>query len=326
MAIVLTSSSPQAAPPAAVPVTTTPAQPVCPLTGAPPPSGGAVPQLPALAVKVDNYPAGRPQAGLDHADIVFEEPVEGMITRYVAVFQCQQASLIGPIRSARNIDIGILGEFGDPLLVSVGGINPVISNIENSPIQEIDLRDHGSVVQTVAGRQAPYATFASTSALWELDPKDTGPPNPVFRYATTAPTGMPASSITIPFSQDSDVTWRYDSALGTYLRYYGTTPDVLLDGVQNSASNIVVQFVHIFYGPWYENDVGGLEVQATLYPDASGKAEVFRNGVEISGTWHRSTLASPTQFLSSTGAEIPLQPGRTWVELVPDTVTVSVGP
>jgi len=75
-----------------------------------------VPQRPALAVKVDNYAQARPQSGLDMADIVFEEPVEGGITRYVAVFQCQGAPEVGPIRSARNIDIGILGQFGRPLL------------------------------------------------------------------------------------------------------------------------------------------------------------------------------------------------------------------
>ena len=53
---------------------------------------------PALAFKVDNYPNARPWSGIDKADIVFEEPVEGFITRLVAVFQCQQAPLVGPIR------------------------------------------------------------------------------------------------------------------------------------------------------------------------------------------------------------------------------------
>ena len=68
--------------------TTTAPAPPCPLTGLPAPNG-SVPQRPAMAVKIDNYPAGRPQSGLDKADIVFEEPVEGGITRYAAVFQCR---------------------------------------------------------------------------------------------------------------------------------------------------------------------------------------------------------------------------------------------
>ena len=85
----------------AAPTTTKPtakpaATATCPLTGQPVPGGGPVPQRPALAVKVDNYPAARPQSGLDKADVIYEEPVEGGITRYAAVFQCQEATLVGP--------------------------------------------------------------------------------------------------------------------------------------------------------------------------------------------------------------------------------------
>ncbi|HEX3948198.1 MAG TPA: DUF3048 domain-containing protein, partial [Acidimicrobiales bacterium] len=124
-----------------VPATTTSTAPVvdCPLTGSPVPGSGGVPARPALAVKITNYVAGRPQTGLDKADIVFEEPVEGGITRYAAVFQCQDAPLVGPVRSARNIDIGILGELGTPLLVHVGGIDPVLANIAASPLVNVDL-------------------------------------------------------------------------------------------------------------------------------------------------------------------------------------------
>jgi hypothetical protein len=104
------------------------------------------------------------------------------------------------------------------------------------------------------------------------------------------------------------------------------TADTLADGVQNSAANVIVQYVQISYGPWLENSEGGLEVQADLYPDASGAAEVFRNGTEIAGTWSRSTLGSPTQFLTAGGAKIPLQPGQTWVELVPNTIKAVTTP
>jgi hypothetical protein len=123
------------------------------------------------------------------------------------------------------------------------------------------------------------------------------------------------------------VTWKYDASISEFQRFYnGTTPDTLADGTQNAAANVVVQYVHISYGPWLENSQGGLEVQADLYPDASGQAQVFRNGVEIEGTWHRSSLASPTQFTTTAGAPIALQPGQTWVELVPDTITATTTP
>jgi hypothetical protein len=120
----------------------------CPLTGTPVPGGGAVPQRTALAVKIDNYPDARPQSGMDKADVVFEEPVEGGITRYAVVFQCQDAALVGPVRSARNIDIGILGQLGTPLFVHVGGIDPVLANIAASPLVNVDLGDYGSLETT----------------------------------------------------------------------------------------------------------------------------------------------------------------------------------
>ena len=297
----------------------------CPLTDLPAPTGG-VPSRPALAVKVDNYTQARPQSGLDVADIVFEEPVEGGITRYVAVFQCQNAALVGPIRSARNIDIGILGQFGRPLLVNVGGIAPVLSDIEASPVIENDLRTNASVVQHPAGRFAPYDTYAATAPLWALQPGESAPPTPIFSFSATVPTGTPASAIAIPFSGTSNVDWTYSPATRQYLRSYGATPDLLNDGVQNSAANVIVQVVQITYGPWLENDEGGLEVQANLYEDASGPAEIFRNGVEITGTWQRDALGQPTMFTSSEGTPIPLQPGRTWVELVPTTIPVTTTP
>jgi hypothetical protein len=292
----------------------------CPLTDLPAPNG-VVPPRPALAVKVDNYVAARPQSGLDDADIVFEEPVEGGITRLVAVFQCENAPSVGPIRSARNIDIGILGQFGQPLLVNVGGIDPVLANIADSPIIENDLRVDASVVENPPGRVAPYDTYASTAALWAQHPTVRTPPSPVFQYSVALPSGTPATSVSIPYG-GGQVVWNYDPATRQYRRSYGSSPDVLADGAQNSAANVIVQVVQVTYGPWLENDEGGLEVQANLYEDASGPAELFRDGIEVAGTWSRDSLSAPTSFVSASGIPFSLRPGRTWVELVPSTIPV----
>jgi hypothetical protein len=86
---------------------------------------------------------------------------------------------------------------------------------------------------------------------------------------------------------------------------------------------VIVQVIQVTYGPWLENDLGGLEVQANLYQDASGPVAIFRDGIEITGTWSRNGLSQPTAFVSQAGTPITLQPGRTWVELVPSTVAVT---
>ncbi len=297
----------------------------CPLRGTPAPHG-VVPQRSALAVKVTNYPTGRPQTGMTAADIVFEEPVEGGVTRYVAVFQCHGTSTVGPVRSARNIDIGILGEFGHPLFVHVGGIQPVIDNIISSPLNDFELGDYTSIIQHPPGRVAPYDTYTSTTAVWQMRSTANQAPQPVFSYSSKVPAGTPVKSVSIPFSSYSPVVWRYDAKTHEFLRFYGTSPDVLSNGVQNSASNVIVQFIDVYYGPWVENAQGALEVQANLYTHASGKAIVFRNGVAIPGRWSRTTLGQPTSFTTSSGQPIRLQPGVTWVELVPSTVTVTTTP
>jgi hypothetical protein len=317
-------TSPTTAPSTTTPVVTDQG-PTCPLTGTPAP-GGAVPKRSAMAVKIDNYPTARPQTGLTGADIVFEEPVEGGITRYVAVFQCHGVPAVGPVRSARNIDVGILGQLGHPLLVHVGGIDPVIANIQASPIVDFELGDYTTIIQHATGRYAPYDTYTSTTAVWKMRPTEDTPPAPLFTYSTTVPSGTKVSSVSIPFSFYSPVVWKWDASEGKFLRYYDAAPDMLSNGVQNSADNVVVQFVNVYYGPWVENTQGALEVQANLYTDASGPAIVFRNGVEVQAQWSRSTLAQPTKFTTTSGTPIAMEPGTTWVELAPSTIHVTTTP
>jgi hypothetical protein len=174
---------------------------------------------------------------------------------------------------------------------------------------------------------APYDTYTSTTAIWAMYPTNTTPPAPIFTYSNTVPAGgSPVATVAIPFSSNSTVVWKYDSQLHAFQRYYGTKPDTLSTGAQNTAANVVVQFVQITYGPWLENETGGMEVQANLYDDASGTALYFRSGVEIPGSWSRSSLGQATQFVTKAGAPIALQPGQTWVELVPTTVKVTGTP
>jgi hypothetical protein len=199
----------------------------------------------------------------------------------------------------------------------------VIANIDASPIINVDLGNYGQVIQHVPGRVAPYDTYASTAALWALHPTDTTTPSPVFTFSSTVPSGgTPAGSVAIPFSQTSNVQWIYHAATGLWQRYYGLLADNLSDGSQITAANVVVQVVHVTYGPWLENDEGGLEVQAQL-SGTSGTMHLFRNGQEFTGTWQRAAPASATVLEDSQGQPLSLQPGNTWVELVPDTIPVT---
>jgi hypothetical protein len=283
-----------------------------------------VPKRPALAIKVDNYPDARPQSGLDKADVVFEEPVEGGITRLVAVFQCQNAQLVGPIRSARAVDAPILDQLSKPTFIHVGGIPPVLSLIKAADLVDEPLLARGPVVQNPSGRYAPYDTYVSTAGGWQLRPAGTAAPSPIFTYSSSPPPGTAITSLHIPYSQSADVTWTWSASRGSWLLSYGNTPATVADGGQMAVANVVVQTVHVTYGPWVENEQGQLEVQCQL--TGSGPLKVLRNGLELTGTWQRPSLEAPTHLVAANGSTIALQPGETWVELVPSTIAVTSTP
>jgi len=307
------ASSPGAA------TTTKPSGPPCPLSGLP--STGQVPARPALAVKIDNYPQARPQSGLDQADMVFEEPVEGGITRLVAVFQCNSPSLIGPVRSARAVDVQVLDQLSNPLFVHAGGIDPVLSLIDNANVIDDNVFTHASLVQNPSGRYAPYDTYVAASAVWQLNKSNTTPPAPLFTFSTTKPSGTPVTSVHIPFSSTNDNHWKWNASTGKWQLSFGQTPATVANAGQIAASNIVIQTVHVTYGPWSENSEGALEVQSRM--TGSGPLTVLRNGVAVTGTWHRVSVNDPTILTDSNGSPIALEPGQTWVEIVPSTITVT---
>jgi hypothetical protein len=303
----------------------------CPLTGLPAP-GGQVPDRPALAVKVDNYPTARPQSALDQADVVFEEPVEGGLTRLVAVFQCQDPPLIGPVRSAREPDVAIADELSDPLFVHAGGIAPILKLLDQADLVNLDVVFSLSALTVhPPQRVAPFDTYVAASTMWAQAPQRTTPPAPLFTYRVAPPrAGVPTTSVHIPFSSYSDNRWTWDAAENQWMLSISGVPATTLSGptltgttTPIGVANVVVLDVQTFTGPWVENSEGAHEVEVQAL--GSGRAIVLRNGEAITGTWHRSSLTAPPTLLQSNGSVIPLAPGETWVELVPSTVPVTVG-
>lgn len=293
----------------------------CPLTGLPP-AGGRVPQRPALAIKLDNLPAARPQAGLDAADIVYEEPVEAGITRFMAVFQCSNAGRVEPVRSGRLVDPDLLVQFGHPLLGYSGAIQPVVNKIDASGVIDVSANRDGAAYVRDPARYAPHNLYTSTAALW-ADSSSRTPPPALFPYAAAPPVGgTPATTVHIPFSGYSDVVWSYDPRTGRYLRsYLGNGPAMIADGQQIAAANVVVQKVVLTPSPYVEDSSGVHEWNIQVV--GSGGAVVYRNGRAIAGSWVRPTLGSITRFVDAAGRPIPLRPGITWIELVPTWVSVT---
>lgn len=294
----------------APPTTSPPA--TCPLTGLPAP-GGRVPQRPALAVKIDNIPVARPPSGLDTADVVYEQPVEGGITRFIAIFQCRNAATILPVRSARLVDPDIVRQYGArPLFAYSGGAAHVLAKLADSPLLDIGANRAPGAYHRDSSRRAPHNLVSSTEALYAAGSEHGAantPPPAVFHYGPlpAASERDPARTVHIPYPS-SDLTWTWGA--GHWSRSYATTgPATLGDGGQITTTNVIVMHVNQY------TDVTG-----------TGALQVLRNGAVVDGTWHRLRLEDLTQMVDRQGRPIDLAPGPTWVELVPPTVSVTVSP
>jgi hypothetical protein len=319
VAVVVVHSNPSPKRSAAPPV----ASNRCPLTDLPAP-GSKVPRRPALLVKVGNEPEGaRPQSGLNEADIVYDTPAEGFIMRYVAVYQCNNASSIGPIRSVRWVDYHMIApEFGKSILAFAGGINPNLDAVasDNAWLSAANLLESPAEVAgiRITSRVPPDNLYTSTAGLYGLFKNETTAPSPVFAFSKAlSKDATPATSIGINFSFGTDVVWDWDAHTGTWLHTYSGSPDIdTLTGQQVSTTNIVVEIVHYQIGPYVESQGGSGDIESNLL--GTGPGYILRDGTSVKVTWHGNNVLNGPTFIDESGKPVDLAPGRTWVEIVPD--------
>jgi hypothetical protein len=296
-----TGTAPPAPPTASVTTssTSTTSTTLAPLGGLPL-TGVAVPR-PAIVVKVDNVDS-EPQAGLNQADVVFEEIVEGSATRFAAVFNSVDAGQVGPVRSARTTDVDLALALGDPAMVLSGANDRVQQALLTAGIELIGEGAPGLVRRP--DLTEPHNLFADLRQIWP-QLTSSGDAAPIFGYA--AP-GSPETGTPVSFTEMRvgayDVRWDWDPGAGVFLRSQLGHPHALADG-RASTDNVVV-----------------LVTEYTVVDDSpeahtvgSGRAVVYLDGRRIEGTWRRETPTSPFT-LEADGQPILLTPGRTWVELV----------
>lgn len=293
--------------------------PVAPLTGLRLVDGFAA-LRPALAVKIDNLDAAKesalPQAGLAKADIVFEEIVEGNITRLVAIFHSQApGSRVGPVRSARTTDVHILPQLGRTLLAWSGGNDGVVAAVHGTP-SIIDLgHDRASSSYTRDGsKKAPHNLYVDAGRLYGLAPDEVTPPQPLFEYRADGAElpGSAKKSAGVDLSwgggvASSPVGWTWDAELELYKRTQRGRPHTDEDGPIVSQNVVVLETEY------------GQSAADTRSPEAhtigSGRAFVFTAGHVIEGRWERPAAEQPARLTTDDGQVIALTPGQTWVEL-----------
>jgi hypothetical protein len=286
------------------------APPAAPLTGLPDPTGVAQTR-PVLSVKVDNLAEIRPQAGLEAADIVWNEVVEGGITRLLAMYNSTSTDVVGPIRSVRLTDPQIVWPVGG-LFVFSGGARSAVDAIRAAPVTTVDENAAGDAMFRDRSRSAPHNLFGRPDRLWAIG-GEPSPPPALFSYAAPkgAPPGsMPIAGATIGYSGRYAVGYTWDAASGAWLRSTGGQPFLTRAGGQIAPQNVVVLSVE------YEGGAGNEGAEARLV--GSGDALVLRHGTATDATWTRDDQSQPIRLVTPAGRPIRLVPGRTWVEL-PDT-------
>lgn len=308
----------KAAPPAPViPVT-------WPLTGV---AVAEVPVRPALAVKIENDPSVRPQTGLDQADLVWEQLVEGGITRFVAVYHSVLPESVGPIRSVRPMDAGITAPMHG-LLAFSGGQGPFVNEIQAAGVQIISMDKGAAGFARARGRAAPHNVFGTPSTFWsQADGDHSASPAPQFAIARTADkasaavAGTPITTLAIAFSNQFHPNWSWSAADGAFLRSEGATPSLTPAGAPLKATNVVA--LRVRTADTGTRDPAGNPVPETVMVD-SGDAIVATGGKQLAAKWSKASTGEPIVLTSAAdGSALALAPGNTWVELVPPAGSIT---
>lgn len=303
------------------------AAPVWPLTGV---ETSKVADRPALGVKIENSTDARPQTGLEDADMVWEEVVEGGITRFLAVYQSKTPTKIGPIRSVRPMDPAVFAPTHGVLAFS-GGQRPFVQRVRDAGIQVLSMDAGSKGFYRTHDRYAPHNVYASTKDFFaQADSSRTSPPKEELQFATggekpttaTSDRASAAKTVAIRMSPAYQPGWTWDAESRTYLRSERGVPSVSTAGVRLSATNVVVLRVKVETTRY--RDPAGNPVPETILT-GSGKGTVVTGGKAVPVTWSKGEARDPLK-LTLGGKDVQLAPGQTWVELVPvstGAVTIS---
>jgi hypothetical protein len=288
-----------------------PTQTISKLTGLP--VTAAEENLPVTAVMIENSDQARPQSGLSQAGVVFEALAEGGITRFVAIYQSDLTSSIGPVRSARPYFIDWMYPF-DAGYAHVGGSPTALSLIQTLNVRDMNQFSNGSYFTRISSRQAPHNVYTSTSSLYSLEQAKgwTSSSFVGFPRKADSPSKNPtATTINLnPSYSDMAVNYQYDATQNSYKRSEGGSPMLDADTGQQIEPKVVIAMVV----PWTNGALDSSNAYYTVYSDiGSGTAYVFQDGTVTQGTWAKPSVGTQITFTNANGSPIKLNAGQTWI-------------
>lgn len=328
----------------------------CPLNGAlyPKPQREWWEKHRPLGVMIENHQEAKPQSGLSSADVIYEAVAEGGITRFLAVYYCQDTEIIGPVRSARTYYLDWISEYGDfPLYAHVGGANcnrQTGSGCANgAPADALgQINQYGwGLYNDLSGFSLSFPTFwrdterlpnvatehtmySTPTKLWEAaekrgltDKDEKGRKwNEEFVswfFKEDAPEGSRPDSFSVefPFWEGYDayrVKWEYDKASNSYKRLNGGEAHV---DKNNAAQLTAKNIVLAFMTERSANDDYENNAHLLYGTKGEGKVIILQDGQKIEGRWRKKDRTDRTKFYDVQGQEVKFNPGQIWIEILP---------
>lgn len=278
-------------------------------------------------VRFGNDPVARPPTAISQAEVVFEDLMEARwVTRLSAIFWEADPVEVGPIRSARPVNIELAPMFDAVLLYSGASIG-TSQALAQQPLNLIN-EGQGKLFFRSGGRAAPHNLHSSlvkarewiATQGWERPVTVRG-----WTFASTPPTGTITATerVEIPYPATSTVAWSWDAAAGVYRRWVqGMAYTDAVTNQQVGCENVVILYARHWDTDIIEDSNGARAVGIALR--GGGRVQVLRDGRLIEATWWRRDANWLPQFIDAQGQPIPLKPGRTWVQIVPSEYQVVV--
>lgn len=298
-----------------------------PLTGLTLKNG--LPNNPVFVVKVENTDNGAPQYGLNKADLVVEELVEGGLTRLAALYYSNLPSKVGHVRSMRSTDIGIAGPVNGQIVAS-GGANGTYKKVQSAGIKVFSedrgtpgfssdpskVRPYNRLInlQTLA-KKAKTTSIRGNYLPWGTTPTKAAPTPSA--GAATSPASKTATKLDVGFSNSTHTRWALKG--GTWQRTNGHAAS----GQDFKADTLLILYAKVGNAGYL--DPAGNTVPETIF-EGSGKAMVLHGKTVTDATWTKGSLKQQITLTGKDGKPISVNPGRVWIELVPkDGGSVKIG-
>ena len=263
---------------------------------------------PILLVKIENTSAGAPQKGLEKADLVVEQLVEGGLTRLAAFYHSAQPKTVGHVRSLRTTDISLAKPVGASIVAS-GGAGGVVDRVKRNKLGVVVEDESAKGFRRDAGKSAPYDRLIDVKAVAKRA-KNVEIPGPYLPFTaegeeSTGPEPKQASSASVRFSPGQTTEWKLSK--GTWKRTNGFAEK------EFAADNLIVLEVPVSDAGY--TDAAGNPVPETILK-GKGKATILTEDGAVTAQWTKKGIGGRLTFTAD-GEEITIDPGKTWIEMIP---------